>query len=118
MTNDFDARMERIREATGLRTQMELAEYFGIRQSSISDAKRRRSIPDAWLVTLLRVHQINPDWVLHGHEPRFLVPSSSPVPVVPTEASTDLRGVSSATLLSALARRLGVREFCVEKGEN
>ena len=36
---------ERIKLATNSRTQVELAEVLDIRQSSISDAKRRNSVP-------------------------------------------------------------------------
>ena len=36
---------ERIKLATSSRTQVELAEVLDIRQSSISDAKRRNSVP-------------------------------------------------------------------------
>lgn len=41
----FDAQMERIHRATGTRTQVELAEFLGIRQSAVSDARRRGKIP-------------------------------------------------------------------------
>jgi hypothetical protein len=76
---NFDDIMRRIHKAAGTRTQVQLAEFLGIRQSSISDAKRRRNVPDAWLVTLLRRKRINPDWVLNGApEPQFMVASKLP----------------------------------------
>lgn len=43
--NIFDSQIERIKLATGKRMQVELANFFGIRQSSVSDAKRRGKIP-------------------------------------------------------------------------
>ena len=46
----FDKQMERIKLITGKRTQTELADLLGIRQSSVSDAKRRGKIPSGWLV--------------------------------------------------------------------
>ncbi len=46
-STDFEAQMERIKVATGKRTQIELADFLGIRQSSVSDAKRRGKIPSA-----------------------------------------------------------------------
>lgn len=68
----FDERLVRIQQVTGCRTQMQLAEYIGVRQSSISDAKRRGSIPGEWLLTIWRATGTNPDWILHGDdEPRF-----------------------------------------------
>ena len=50
---DFNDIYERMRIATGCRTQMELADVLEIRQSSISDAKRRDSVPGDWYMKLL-----------------------------------------------------------------
>jgi hypothetical protein len=69
--------LSRVFEATGTRTQVELADFLDIRQSSISDAKRRGSIPDNWLVTILRKANVNPEWILTGQGGRFMVPSDS-----------------------------------------
>ena len=69
--------MDRILAATGTKTQMQLAELLEVRQSSISDAKRRGSVPAPWLVTLLRTHNLNPDWVLTGEGPMYLVPAEA-----------------------------------------
>lgn len=66
----FEGAMSRIKEVTGAHTQVQLAEVLEVRQSSISDAKRRASIPDGWLVKLLRTHQVMPDWILTGEGPR------------------------------------------------
>ena len=48
----FDAQFQRILEATGCKTQVELADILEVRQSAISDAKRRMTIPSNWLETL------------------------------------------------------------------
>ena len=83
--NEAKARLARVFEAAGCRTQMELAAFLGIRQSSISDAKRRGVIPSDWLLTLLRLRGVNPEWVLSGEKVRLLCPvetdekSDSPV---------------------------------------
>lgn len=68
----FQTVMERIYAATGTSTQQELALLLGIRQSSISDAKRRAIIPFRWLLTLSRLRSVNPDWVLTGKAPMYL----------------------------------------------
>lgn len=65
--------MERIKLITGKRTQIELADFFGIRQSSISDAKRRGKIPSGWLVILMRVKNVHPEWILTRTGPCFMV---------------------------------------------
>ncbi|GFK94981.1 hypothetical protein NNJEOMEG_02829 [Fundidesulfovibrio magnetotacticus] len=72
MYNAFDEALERIKRATGARTQVDLAAILGIRQSSISDAKRRQSIPADWLLKLYRSHGLNPDWVSSGDQPQVL----------------------------------------------
>ncbi|WP_027186131.1 LexA family transcriptional regulator [Desulfovibrio inopinatus] len=72
MFSDFDEAIERIKKATGTRTQVELAKILDIRQSSISDAKRRKSIPSDWLIKLFRSHGLNPDWITSGQEPQCL----------------------------------------------
>lgn len=73
--NKVDERLTRVFEAAGCRTQMELAAFLGIRQSSVSDAKKRGVIPSDWLLTLLRLHGVNPQWVLRGEGPRLLRPA-------------------------------------------
>lgn len=70
--NRFDDAFDRIKKATGMRTQVEIAKLLDIRQSSISDAKRRQSIPDSWLIKLYQVYNLNPTWILDGEAPQFL----------------------------------------------
>ena len=71
---DYTAAMKRILSVTGCRTQQELAAFFGVRQSSISDAGRRRSIPSGWLLTLLREKGVNPEWIIGGRCAPYLLP--------------------------------------------
>lgn len=76
----FDVVIDRIKKATRTRTQVELAEVLGIRQSSISDAKRRQSVPADWLIKLYRKLGINPDWLLAGALPVYLRHDENQVP--------------------------------------
>jgi hypothetical protein len=71
-TTNFDEAFDRIKKATGMRTQVEIAKMLDIRQSSISDAKRRQSIPDSWLIKLFQIYNLNPNWLLDGEAPQFL----------------------------------------------
>ena len=73
--------LSRVFEAAGCRTQSELADFLGVRQSSISDAKKRSSVPADWLLTLLCKKWINPTWVLTGQGARMLQPSEHITPV-------------------------------------
>ena len=70
----FTAQYARLFEAAGCRTQVELAGVLGIRQSSVSDAKRRNTLPAEWLLRLLQRKGINPEWILSGQGARFLLP--------------------------------------------
>lgn len=72
----FAGVMSRIQRTTDCRTQVELAALLGIRQSSISDAKRRSSIPGDWLVLLLRLRGVSPEWIMTGCGPQYLVSPS------------------------------------------
>lgn len=67
--NEIYRRMQRI---VGCSTQIEFAEYLEVRQSSISDAKRRRTIPSAWYLKLFDKDGINPDWLRTGKGPTHL----------------------------------------------
>ena len=68
----FDDVMQRMYTATGTKGQRELADWLGVRQAFISDARRRNRIPVAWLRELVK-RKVNctPDWVITGKEPRF-----------------------------------------------
>ncbi len=68
----FEAVVKRIKDATDTRTQVQLAEVLGIRQSSISDAKRRDSVPADWFLTLFSDMGLNPDWLGYGVGPRVI----------------------------------------------
>lgn len=66
----------RVFKSAECETQVELARFLGIRQSAISDAKRRNTIPAEWLIKLLRFKGINPEWILTGFGPKYLAPAS------------------------------------------
>lgn len=76
--SDFASQYRRVFEAAECATQVELAAFLGMRQSSISDAKRRGSVPSYWLVKLLEKNRTNPAWVLTGQGPRLLLPADAP----------------------------------------
>lgn len=78
---NFDNIFERIKLATNTRTQMELAEVLEIRQSSISDAKRRNSVPAEWYMKLFESFGLSPDWLKKGDGPMFLRTDQGYTPV-------------------------------------
>ncbi len=100
MVSSFDLFLERVRKATGVKTQVELGKVLGIRQSSISDAKRRGSVPADWLMKLFKAYGLNPDWLLEGESPVYLKPGATPARGLDNEpgtlpSSSRLMGVSS-----------------------
>lgn len=59
--------LKRMYEVTKTGCMLELANWLGVRQSCLSDAKRRNIIPIAWVRALaLKGVDCNPDWVLTG----------------------------------------------------
>jgi Bacteriophage CI repressor helix-turn-helix domain. len=109
-TLQIDHILARIFLVSGCRTQSDLARMLGIRQSSISDAKRRKSIPPEWLLKLLRLTNVHPDWILTGSGPRYMLPSETEAPA--KEAHTvrivetrPPEGCSSQDLINELVRR-------------
>ena len=124
----FDSQMERIKLVTGKRTQVGLAEFLGIRQSSVSDAKRRGKIPSSWLVILTRTKNVSPEWVLTGNGPCFIGHPPKRPGVYETgdefaERMAEqgvLQQLSSRALAEELLRRIAVSQnevFCTEKEE-
>ena len=97
----------RLYAATGCHTQVQLAKLLEIRQSSISDAKKRSSIPAEWLVKLLRLKGVNPEWILTGLGPKKLGPASGE-PLTHVVYLTKIKPpskCSSQELFSELVRR-------------
>lgn len=72
--------IERIQIVTGARTQVELAAILGIKQSSISDAKKRKSVPADWYMKLFEKLGVNPDWLKKGIGPVYLRTEAGYIP--------------------------------------
>jgi len=107
---DFAAAYARICEALAITTQVELAERLRIRQSSISDAKRRGSLPAEWLVTLCMEYGLHPAWVLTGKGGRYAVDSSDP-----GQAKSELRQVVEAELRPRIEAELRERPIALQE---
>lgn len=67
----MDAIFQRLFDAAGCRSQVELADLLGVRQAAISDAKRRGIIPADWLHFLQKTKGIRPEWILSGTPPQY-----------------------------------------------
>ncbi len=71
---DFEVILARIHQVAGTKTQVQLAAVLGIRQSSISDAKRRGSVPSDWVLKVFERFGVNPEWLKTGHGEVYLIP--------------------------------------------
>lgn len=56
-------KIERVKAAIDGRTQKDIGDFMGVKQSTVCDAIRREAIPARWLVVLYRKLRINPDWI-------------------------------------------------------
>lgn len=73
----FEAQYRRIFDVAECKTQVQLASVLKIKQSSISDAKRRKAIPAEWLMKLFEHKRVNPEWVRYGTGTKFLLSTGS-----------------------------------------
>lgn len=62
----FQAFMQRLAEATSLRTQADLASFLGLHRSSISRAKQRDKVPQAWISSICQAFDLDPCWLALG----------------------------------------------------
>ncbi|MBU0985775.1 MAG: helix-turn-helix domain-containing protein [Proteobacteria bacterium] len=76
-TAKFDTFLKRVFESTGIASQTELASVLKINRSAITQARRKDSIPDKWILQLYKAFGLNPDWVETGVGSTFLKKSVS-----------------------------------------
>lgn len=69
---NFESFIQRVYEATGISSQMELASSLQIHRSAITQARRKDSIPDKWILQLYKIYGLNPEWLETGLGPTFL----------------------------------------------
>lgn len=104
----FEAQYKRVFDAAECRTQTQLADILEIRQSSISDSKKRKSIPSDWLVKLLERKRVNPEWVRTGVGPMRLGSTGDQTSMPHVVKITEVRPpaeCSSQELFTELVRR-------------
>jgi phage repressor protein C with HTH and peptisase S24 domain len=64
--------LTRIMNATGIRSQSELARVLGIGRQAVTDAKKRSHIPADWYLYLCRKYGLNPQWLESGLGPMYI----------------------------------------------
>lgn len=119
--DSFMEAFARLKDATGARTDTELAHCLGLKQSSISSAKSKRELPPAWVVAIAMRYNVSTDWLLFGVGDKTLdpptpnacphgsVPASSPP--FPGDTAAQPQGYTLVPkVLARLAADTGVLE--------
>lgn len=65
----FNGILDRLKQAMGVSTDTALAKALGIKQGSISGAKKKGSIPARWIIGTAEVTGVHADWLLTGKGP-------------------------------------------------
>lgn len=68
---DFSAQIERIKEACGAKTDMDLAKILEIKHSSVASARKRESIPPRWFIVISNRFGVSADWLIFGEGPKY-----------------------------------------------
>lgn len=78
----FDIFIRRAFEALKISSQNRLAILLGINRAGITQAKKKGTVPDKWIIVLYRNYGINPDWIETGKGKMFIAERGESV-VVP-----------------------------------
>lgn len=111
----YDHIFKRIQFVTHTRTQVELAAILGIKQSSISDSKRRHAIPSDWYMKLFEKLGVNPDWVKRGAGPIYLRTEAGYYPSNGEKHSIDPRFLSDPWACSEIINVYSINGHYTEK---
>lgn len=109
----------RILQGAHCRDYEDLALCFSMDEDAmriaIKEIQEHGIVPDAWLVVLMRVHNVHPDWVIGGYGPQITYITSEGQyekhdSFMARKAEREaLRGLSSYALAQELLRRLAVK---------
>ena len=116
--------MERLKLVIRKHTATDLADFFGVPQSAVSAAVRRGKMPSSWLVILMRVKNVHPEWILTGKGPCLMTLRPEPGRYETADEAAGrkadeeaLRRLPSHMLAEELVRRIAVSQghaFCSE----
>jgi len=68
----FDIFIRRAFEALQISSQNKLAILLGINRAGITQAKKKGTVPEKWILALYRKYGINPDWIENGSGKMFI----------------------------------------------
>lgn len=73
----FESSWERVKKATGMRKQSQLALFLGNSASNVTEAKKRDAFPLEWAFKLAKEYDLNTDWIMTGQSPMRREPSQA-----------------------------------------
>ena len=77
----FEAKFQRIIEATGEHKDSGLAKVLGIKPPSVAAARKRKQIPTGWVEKIAEIYDISANWLFFGEGPKRREPAThTPVP--------------------------------------
>ncbi len=112
---DFDAKLERLKEAAGAQTKTDLARALGIKIQAVSPPIEERRIPSDWVLRISAKYSVSSDWILYGIGSKVIgglatddQPSQPVVsaPAAPEMPPLDPTGYAIANAMAAAARVL------------
>jgi len=74
MSSLFNNFFNRVSEVTGISTLSELSKILQVNRSAVTQARKKGTVPDKWLLTLFKAYGLNPEWLESGKAPRMLKP--------------------------------------------
>lgn len=104
--SDSDAILDRLLSASGLQRDAQLAAQLGVSPQAVSQARRKRKIPESWIVRVAQHCGLSLDWLMFGREDACaqpapaVTPAGAPVPdldllCIPLVAASLSAGVGS-----------------------
>jgi len=70
---EFKDTFNRIRLETEIQNQEQLATFLGIKQASVSGAKKRGQFPRAWAEKVAKRYNLRYEWIMEGIEPKRIM---------------------------------------------
>ena len=69
----FKDAFNRIRLETEIQNQEQLATFLGIKQASVSGAKKRGQFPRGWAEKVAKRYNLSYEWIMEGTEPKQIM---------------------------------------------
>ncbi len=66
----FKDAFNRVRLETEIQNQEQLATFLGIKQASVSGAKKRGQFPRGWAEKVAKHYNLSYEWIMEGTEPK------------------------------------------------